>query len=83
MACRALVAWQEEFWPPTAAEFVVHLVWTLCKRALWLYDPDLRQAYVSAVPKVSGICDVCHIAQTFELRTVQAARQTCRQSGQS
>ena len=53
--CRAKVAWQEEFWPTTAAEFVVHLLWMLCKRALWLYDPDLRQAYISAVPKVSQL----------------------------
>ena len=53
MFCRAKTAWQEEFWPTTAAEFVVHLLWMLCKRALWLYDPDLRQAYISAVPKVS------------------------------
>ncbi|KAL3137392.1 hypothetical protein ABBQ32_006915 [Trebouxia sp. C0010 RCD-2024] len=45
------VAWQEEFWPTTAAEYVLHLLWTLSKRALWLLDPESRQSYVAAVPK--------------------------------
>ena len=50
---RDKVAWQEEFWPTTAAEYVLHLLWTLSKRALWLSDPESRQSYVAAVPKVS------------------------------
>ena len=47
------MAWQEEFWPTTAAEYVLHLLWTLSKRALWLSDPESRQAYIAAVAKVS------------------------------
>ena len=50
--CSGRLAWKEEFWPATAAEYTLHLLWTLSKRALWLFDPDLRQAYVAAVPKV-------------------------------
>ena len=51
--CSGKLAWKEEFWPTTAAEYVLHLLWTLSKRALWLSEPELRQAYVSDVPKVS------------------------------
>ena len=51
--CRDKVAWQEEFWPTTAAEYVLHLLWTLSKRALCLLDPESRQSFVAAVPKVS------------------------------
>lgn len=51
--CSGQVAWQEEFWPTTTAEYVLHLLWTLSKRALWLLDPESRQSYVAAVPKVS------------------------------
>lgn len=47
------LAWQEEFWPTTAAEYVLHLLWTLSKRALWLSDAEFRQSYVAAVPRVS------------------------------
>ena len=64
MVCRVKVAWQEEFWPTTAAEFVVHLLWTLCNRGLWLYDPDLRRAYVSAVPKVTCMFLTRHMCLT-------------------
>ena len=50
--CSGKVAWQEEFWPTTAAEYLLHLLWTLSKRALWLSDPESRQSYIAAVPKV-------------------------------
>lgn len=53
MCYRDKAAWQEEFWPTTAAEYVLHLLWTLSKRALWLSDPESRQSYVAAVPKAS------------------------------
>ena len=60
--CSGKPAWKEEFWPTTAAEYVLHLLWTLSKRALWLSEPELRQAYVSDVPKVS--LDVYCLMQT-------------------
>ena len=68
--CSGKPAWKEEFWPTTAAEYVLHLLWTLSKRALWLSEPELRQAYVSDVPKVS--MDVC---DADPLCNVQAFRQ--------
>ena len=53
LSCSGKAVWKEEFWPTTAAEYALHLLWTLSKRGLWLSDPELRQAYVSAVPKVA------------------------------